>query len=71
MPGNAWEWMDSWYDKDQTGRVLRGGSWDNRSIHLRCAARSNDNPLNYWYCNGFRVVFLCSPSHRGENKNDE
>ncbi len=27
MTGNAWEWMDTWYDKDQVGRVLRGGSW--------------------------------------------
>ena len=27
VAGNVWEWIDSWYDKEQRGRVLRGGSW--------------------------------------------
>ncbi|MDQ1353937.1 MAG: hypothetical protein QG657_4246, partial [Acidobacteriota bacterium] len=48
MAGNAWEWMDSWYNKDQTGRVLRGGSWDYQSDYLRCAARGSVYPRNDW-----------------------
>ena len=27
VAGNVWEWIGSWYDKEQVGRVLRGGSW--------------------------------------------
>ncbi|MDQ1353939.1 MAG: hypothetical protein QG657_4248 [Acidobacteriota bacterium] len=48
-------------EKGQTvvGRVLRGGSWNNQSDNLRCAARNNDNPRNNWNNNGFRVV--CVP----------
>ena len=45
------------------GRVLRGGSWNNQSDNLRCAARNNDNPRNNWNNNGFRVVCVCAPNH--------
>jgi hypothetical protein len=57
MAVNAWEWMENWYDKDQGGRVLRGG----------------DVPWNLWYNYGFRVVRVSVLSHSGENKmmNDE
>ena len=27
MTGNVWEWVDSWLDKEEMYRVLRGGSW--------------------------------------------
>ena len=27
VAGNVWEWTDSWYDKEQSDRVVRGGSW--------------------------------------------
>ncbi|MDQ1355486.1 MAG: hypothetical protein QG657_5796, partial [Acidobacteriota bacterium] len=38
MAGNAWEWMDNLYDKDNKRRAMRGGSWNYRSDYLRCAA---------------------------------
>ncbi len=52
-------------EKGQTvgGRVLRGGSWNNQSDNLRCAARNNDNPWNNWNNNGFRVVRVAVPNH--------
>ena len=31
VAGNVWEWTDSWYDKEQSGRVVRGGSWQLQS----------------------------------------
>ncbi|NIM13750.1 MAG: SUMF1/EgtB/PvdO family nonheme iron enzyme [Candidatus Aminicenantes bacterium] len=56
MAGNVWEWMENYYDKDEYGLALRGGSWINDSSILRCSARSFINP-DYWYVNtGFRVV---------------
>jgi formylglycine-generating enzyme required for sulfatase activity len=27
MAGNVWEWTGSWFDTQQTRRVVRGGSW--------------------------------------------
>ena len=27
MAGNAWEWIENWYDGAEKYRVLRGGSW--------------------------------------------
>lgn len=27
LSGNVWEWTASWYETEQTSRVLRGGSW--------------------------------------------
>ena len=65
MAGNAWEWMENWYDEDKKYRTLRGGSWSFLSDYLRCAARILNNPWSLWYYVGFRVVFLCAP---GEGK---
>ncbi len=39
LAGNAWEWTDSWYDKEQTVRVLRGGSWNPRQRLARPSGR--------------------------------
>jgi formylglycine-generating enzyme required for sulfatase activity len=54
--GNVWEWTDSWYDKDQDTRVLRGGSFFFNSEDARCAYRNWDVPdYGLWYF-GFRIV---------------
>ena len=40
VAGNVWEWTDSWYDKEQSGRVVRGGSWHYRQASARPSVRS-------------------------------
>ncbi|MEI6847919.1 MAG: SUMF1/EgtB/PvdO family nonheme iron enzyme [Chlorobiaceae bacterium] len=56
MAGNVWEWMDNWFDENNTFRSLRGGSWVSKSDNLRCSARNNLSPgyMNDYI--GFRVV---------------
>ena len=44
VAGNVWEWIGSWYDKEQTGRVLRGGSWDYCRGRARPGFRFRHNP---------------------------
>jgi formylglycine-generating enzyme required for sulfatase activity len=72
MAGNVWEWCHSLYkpypyqandgrenEKDNSARVVRGGSWSEPRRFTRCAARFKWAPiifnffLNYF---GFRVV---------------
>jgi len=72
MHGNVWEWVeDVWHDDykgapsngsawmeggDVDRRVLRGGSWGNRSRFLRSANRLRDDPGNRIAIIGFRVA---------------
>ncbi|MDQ1352780.1 MAG: hypothetical protein QG657_3086, partial [Acidobacteriota bacterium] len=64
MAGNAWEWMDNLYDKDNKRRAMRGGSWNYRSDYLRCAAPGNGTPrLNFSHV-GFRVVCEFAPGEK-------
>jgi formylglycine-generating enzyme required for sulfatase activity len=69
MQGNVWEWCEDLYGRyspqltinprsggSGSGRVIRGGSWDNNSVHCQSAARCND-PLDSHLGNlGFRLV---------------
>jgi len=43
-------------ESGQTGRVVRGGSWNNNDNNLRCANRNNNNPDNSNNNIGFRVA---------------
>ena len=67
MAGNVWEWTDNLYDKNtqkeyfKSARALRGGSWGNNPVNLRCSARYLINPAYSNYYIGFRVV-RSSPS---------
>ena len=56
MAGNVWEWADSWYDKNKTARVLRGGSWGSDDNYCRCAYRLWDNPDSRYDFVGFRCA---------------
>lgn len=62
MGGNVWEWCS---DQDKTGqkesRILRGGSWDFSSDHLRTSYRYK-SPPNYGGHNfGFRCACQRQP----------
>ncbi len=56
MHGNVWEWCDLVYTQGGSGRVLRGGSWDDGGGDCRSAFRFRDRPefrdINY----GFRLA---------------
>ena len=56
LSGNVWEWMNSWYEKEQVNRVLRGGSWSFNFRDVRCAYRCRFVPDNFYLDIGFRLV---------------
>lgn len=70
MAGNVWEWTSSQYryypyDADDgredtesdARRTLRGGSWGNFGLDVRCAARDGGFPVGSYGYSGFRVIF--------------
>jgi formylglycine-generating enzyme required for sulfatase activity len=71
MHGNVWEWVaDCWNDEytgapadglawlggDCTGRVLRGGSWEDYQGDVRAAARVASGVNDGTWSDGFRVA---------------
>jgi formylglycine-generating enzyme required for sulfatase activity/GTPase SAR1 family protein len=56
MAGNVWEWTDSWYDKKEEYRVLRGGSWSVDRFDARCADRLRTIPGSRVILTGFRCA---------------
>ena len=70
MHGNVWEWCQDRYGKyepermlfDPTGpesgsrRVLRGGAFANRAVHVRAAFRNLDGPSYRIHYLGFRLA---------------
>ncbi len=69
MAGNAWEWVNDWYDpysegeeRNPTGpasgeeKVVRGGSWDTTDVYVRCSKRAKYPP---WY-RDYQIGFRCA-----------
>jgi formylglycine-generating enzyme required for sulfatase activity len=56
MHGNVWEWTSDWYDRTETKRVIRGGSWYFGADSARCALRYTHAPNDRGFSLGFRVV---------------
>ncbi len=76
MHGNVYEWCaDAWHDnyegapsdgsawesgKNDSERMLRGGSWNFDAVHCRSAYRIGVSPGDWDYLNGLRVVVSSS-----------
>jgi len=71
MAGNVWEWVSDRYQEDTyqatparnpqgpkkgTGQVMRGGSWSEPAVNVRCACRSWYMPDARYFNLGFRCA---------------
>lgn len=56
VAGNAWEWMENYYDYDKNWYALRGGSWYDDASNMLCSARSSGGPDLDYDVIGFRVL---------------
>lgn len=57
MAGNAWEWLDGWYDEGKKLRMLKGGSWVSPGESLRVSTRLADGGDRKFNDYGFRCVY--------------
>jgi len=57
MAGNAWEWVDGWYDEKKGLRLLKGGSWLTPAESLRSAVRLGDTAGSRFNDYGFRCAY--------------
>ena len=67
MAGNVWEWIDSYYAKDEH-LAWRGGAWNSNGQNTRAAYQTGSDPYDKNNLVGFRVVGL---SIEGENLSKE
>ena len=59
MGGNAWEWVEDWWNGEKKKRVLRGGSWiDRERGSLLSSKRVPCDPDDRAGPNGFRCVLV-------------
>jgi serine/threonine-protein kinase len=62
MAGNVWEWTDSWLDKSQKRRVVRGGAWLSNEGFVRSTLRGDLEPSGALDGVGFRCARSVSGS---------
>ena len=57
LGGNAWEWVEDWFDESQIERTLRGGSWlFTFEKDYLSSSRHHSTPVTRLDYFGFRVV---------------
>lgn len=72
LTGNVYEWCEDWHDPAQSGKVIRGGSYDDRARYtLTASHRPNNRPDRRWGYHGFRIVLVPdSQTGTGESPED-
>ena len=55
--GNVWEWSSTWYDENQTFRLVRGGAWYYNHDHASCSSYDFFSHDYSEFVIGFRVAF--------------